>query len=206
MASSTTFSSPCNVRAAGYRVVYDPEAIAWEEVAPNARHEFRRRRADRGRQFPGAASHLAPCSIRGPAPWRCRSGRTRCAAGWCLFSWLGAQLSAALLAREPLYGVAAALGGVLVLLALLGHRLDLRARLLGAGKHPLSLPVDEPRAPSRVDRLRSRDAVDRLDANRPDGCAPLDAPRTRPVRTGARRSRPIRVAARVAPQHVAETL
>ncbi len=48
-----------NVRAAGYRVVYDPEAIAWEEVAPNARSRVQAARAHRGRQFSRAASHLA---------------------------------------------------------------------------------------------------------------------------------------------------
>jgi hypothetical protein len=47
-----------------------------------------------------------------------------------------AQISAAVLAREPLYGVAAAIGGVLVLLAVLGHRLDLRARYWA----PASIP------------------------------------------------------------------
>ena len=47
-----------------------------------------------------------------------------------------AQISAALLAHEPVYGVAAALGAVLALLALLGHRLDLRARYWA----PASIP------------------------------------------------------------------
>src|SRR6185369_13089583 len=32
-----------HVRSQGYRLVYDPEAVAWEEVAPNIRQEFRRR-------------------------------------------------------------------------------------------------------------------------------------------------------------------
>jgi hypothetical protein len=47
-----------------------------------------------------------------------------------------AQISAAMLAREPVYGVAVALGGAFVLLALLGHRLDLRARYWA----PASIP------------------------------------------------------------------
>jgi hypothetical protein len=47
-----------------------------------------------------------------------------------------AQVSAAMLWREPVYGIAAALGGAMVLLALLGHRLDLRARYWA----PASIP------------------------------------------------------------------
>src|SRR5258708_2766955 len=32
-----------HVVASGHHLVYDPEAVAWEEVAPNVRQEFRRR-------------------------------------------------------------------------------------------------------------------------------------------------------------------
>jgi alpha-beta hydrolase superfamily lysophospholipase len=38
-----------------------------------------------------------------------------------------AQISAATLVHDPVYAVAASLGGMLVLLALVGHRFDLRA-------------------------------------------------------------------------------
>jgi cellulose synthase/poly-beta-1,6-N-acetylglucosamine synthase-like glycosyltransferase len=116
-----------NVRAAGYRVVYDPEAIAWEEVALNAGHEFRRRVRIGAGNF-HALRHT----------WRMLDPRAGAVAlaFWShkVFRWLvpvalvSGQISAALLAREPLYGVAAALGGVVVLLAWLGHHLNLRAR------------------------------------------------------------------------------
>ena len=124
-----------NVRAAGYRVVYEPEAIAWEEVAPNARHEFRRRVRIGAGNF-HALRHT----------WRLLNpiAGAVALAFWShkLCRWLvplflvAAQLSAAMLAREPVYGAAAALGGVLVLLALLGYRLDLRAQYWA----PASIP------------------------------------------------------------------
>jgi poly-beta-1,6-N-acetyl-D-glucosamine synthase len=47
-----------------------------------------------------------------------------------------AQISAVMLADEPVQGVAATLGGVLVLLALLGHHLARRARYWA----PASIP------------------------------------------------------------------
>jgi cellulose synthase/poly-beta-1,6-N-acetylglucosamine synthase-like glycosyltransferase len=116
-----------NVRAAGYRMVYDPEAIAWEEVAPTARQEFRRRVRIGAGNF-HALRHTWP--LLSPA-----AGRVALAL-WShkVCRWLtpvslvAAQIAATLLAREPVYGVAAASGGALVLLALLGHRLDRRAR------------------------------------------------------------------------------
>jgi hypothetical protein len=47
-----------------------------------------------------------------------------------------AQISAALLANQPLYGTAAALGVALLLLAFVGHRLDRRTRYWA----PASIP------------------------------------------------------------------
>jgi hypothetical protein len=47
-----------------------------------------------------------------------------------------AQFSASVLAGEPVYGGAAVIGAVLVLLAWFGHRLDLRARYWA----PASIP------------------------------------------------------------------
>jgi cellulose synthase/poly-beta-1,6-N-acetylglucosamine synthase-like glycosyltransferase len=116
-----------NVRAAGYRVVYQPEAIAWEEVAPSVDQEFRRRvRIGAGnfhalrhtwRMLNPAAGAVAL------AFWSHKVCR------WFVPLFLiAAQISAAMLAREPLYGAAAVLGLVLVLLAALGQRLDRRGR------------------------------------------------------------------------------
>ncbi len=124
-----------NVRAAGYRVVYDPEAIGWEEVAPNARQEFRRRVRIGAGNF-HALRHT----------WHMLNpmGGTVAVALWShkVCRWLvplalvAAQISATLLARESVYGVTASLGAVLVLLALVGYRLDLRARYWA----PASIP------------------------------------------------------------------
>jgi cellulose synthase/poly-beta-1,6-N-acetylglucosamine synthase-like glycosyltransferase len=116
-----------NVRAAGHRVVYEPEAIAWEEVAPNARQEFRRRVRIGAGNF-HALRHtwrmLNPLAgAVALAFWSHKVCR------WLVPLFLvAAEISAVTLAREPVYGAAAALGAALVLLALLGHRLDLRAR------------------------------------------------------------------------------
>jgi cellulose synthase/poly-beta-1,6-N-acetylglucosamine synthase-like glycosyltransferase len=124
-----------NVRAAGYRVVYEPEAIAWEEVAPNARQEFRRRVRIGAGNF-HALRHtwrmLNPMAgAVALAFWSHKVCR------WLVPLFLvAAQLSASMLAREPVYGVAAGLGGALALLGLLGHRLDLRARYWA----PASIP------------------------------------------------------------------
>lgn len=124
-----------NVRAAGHRVVYEPEAVAWEEVAPNARQEFRRRVRIGAGNF-HALRHtwrmLNPMAgAVALAFWSHKVCR------WLVPLFLGAaQISAMALAREPMYAAAAALGALLVLLALLGHRLDLRARYWA----PASIP------------------------------------------------------------------
>lgn len=124
-----------NVRAAGYRVMYDPEAIAWEEVAPNGRQEFKRHVRIGTGNF---------CALR--HTWHLLNPLAGgvALAFWShkIFRWLvplvliAAQISAATLAREPLYGGAAALGAMLVLLAVFGFRLDLRARYWA----PVSIP------------------------------------------------------------------
>jgi len=115
-----------NVRAAGYRVVYDPEAIAWEEVAPTPRHEFRRHVRI------GAGNFQA---LR--YTWRLLNPMAGAVAFgfWShkVFRWLvplvltAAQIAATTLWRDPGYALAAALGVMLGLLAFVGHRVDLRA-------------------------------------------------------------------------------
>lgn len=124
-----------NVRAAGYGMVYDPEAIAWEDVAPNAGHEFRRRVRIGAGNF-HALRHT----------WRMLNPMAGSVAlpFWShkLCRWLvplllvSAEISALTLAREPLYGLAATAGVILASLALLGYRLDLRARFWA----PASIP------------------------------------------------------------------
>jgi cellulose synthase/poly-beta-1,6-N-acetylglucosamine synthase-like glycosyltransferase len=123
------------VRAAGYRVVYEPEAVAWEEVAPTARHEFRRRVRIGAGNF-HALRHtwrlLNPLAgAVAPALWSHKVCR------WLVpLALTSAQISAALLANELIYGAAAAFGGVLLLLAAIGLQLDRRARYWA----PVSIP------------------------------------------------------------------
>jgi cellulose synthase/poly-beta-1,6-N-acetylglucosamine synthase-like glycosyltransferase len=116
-----------NVRAAGARVIYEPEAVAWEDVAPSSRHEFRRRVRIGAGNF-HALRHT----------WQLLSP-TAGAVSLALWShkvcrWLvppalvSAQISAALLSREPLYAAAATIGVLLAALAAVGHRLERRAR------------------------------------------------------------------------------
>jgi len=124
-----------NVRATGYRVIYEPEAVAWEEVAPSTRHEFKRRVRIGAGNF-HALRHT----------WRLLHPK---AGGVALAFWshkvcrwlvplfmATAELSAMILSSTPLYGFAAAVGAALVLLGLLGHRLDLRSRYWA----PASIP------------------------------------------------------------------
>lgn len=116
-----------NVRAAGYRVVYEPEAIAWEEVARNVRHEFRRRvRIGAGNFHALRHTYRMLNPLAGSvalALWSHKVCRWLAPLGL-----VAAQISAAMLAREPVYGGTAVVGSVLVLLAFIGHRLDLRSR------------------------------------------------------------------------------
>jgi cellulose synthase/poly-beta-1,6-N-acetylglucosamine synthase-like glycosyltransferase len=115
-----------NVRAAGYRVVYDPEAIAWEEVAPTPRHEF-------GRHVRIGAGNFHALRYT----WRLLNPMAGVVglAFWShkVFRWLvplvltGAQISAVTLASDPVYAAAAALGVMLVLLAFVGYRVERRA-------------------------------------------------------------------------------
>jgi cellulose synthase/poly-beta-1,6-N-acetylglucosamine synthase-like glycosyltransferase len=124
-----------NVRAAGFRVVYDPEAIAWEEVAPNAGQEFRRHVRIGAGNF-----HALRYTWRLLKP----TAGTVALAFWShkVCRWLvplflaAAQASAVMLAAQPVYGFAASLGVMLVLLAFVGHRLGRRARYWA----PASIP------------------------------------------------------------------
>ena len=116
-----------NVRAAGHRVVYEPEAVAWEEAAPSARHEFRRRVRIGAGNF-SALRHtwrlLSPMAGRvALAFWSHKICRWFVPVALAVMS-----ISAVTLAADPLYRVAAALCGALLVLALIGFCLDARAR------------------------------------------------------------------------------
>jgi len=123
------------IRAAGHRVVYDPEAVAVEELAHGVRHEFRRRVRIGAGNF-RALKHT----------WRLLSP----AMGWVAFSYWShkifrwivplalctAEASAILLANHPWYAAVAAAGALFVGLGFAGYRLDLR----GVHRAPFSLP------------------------------------------------------------------
>jgi cellulose synthase/poly-beta-1,6-N-acetylglucosamine synthase-like glycosyltransferase len=113
------------VRTKGYRIVYDPEAIGEEELAPDVRHEFKRRVRI------GAGNFYA---------LRYTSELLRPSAGrvalsyWShkIFRWMApiamatAVISAAILAREPFYAGCALAGTAFGILAWIGYRLELR--------------------------------------------------------------------------------
>jgi cellulose synthase/poly-beta-1,6-N-acetylglucosamine synthase-like glycosyltransferase len=113
------------VRAKGYRIVYNPEAIGEEEVAPDVRHEFKRRVRI------GAGNFYA---------LRYTSGLLSPSAGmvalsyWShkVFRWVAplamavAFLSAAALAREPFYAGCVLAAAAFGILACIGYRVELR--------------------------------------------------------------------------------
>jgi cellulose synthase/poly-beta-1,6-N-acetylglucosamine synthase-like glycosyltransferase len=123
------------IRAAGHRVVYDPEAVAVEELAQGVRHEFRRRIRIGAGNF-----HALKYTRKLLHP----------AMGWVAFSYWShkvfrwivplalciAEASAILLANDLRYAGVAALGVGMVGLAFAGYRLDLR----GGHWAPFSLP------------------------------------------------------------------
>jgi cellulose synthase/poly-beta-1,6-N-acetylglucosamine synthase-like glycosyltransferase len=123
------------VRAAGHRVVYDPEAVAVEELADGVRHEFRRRVRIGAGNF---------CALK--HTWRLLNP----AMGWVAFSywshkvcrWIvplalcAAEISAISLASDLRYAAVAAAGALFVGLGFAGYRRDLR----GVHSAPFSLP------------------------------------------------------------------
>jgi hypothetical protein len=101
--------------------------VAWEEAAPSARHEFRRRVRIGAGNF-SALRHtwrlLSPMAGRvALAFWSHKICRWFVPVALAVMS-----ISAVTLAADPLYRVAAALCGALLVLALIGFCLDARAR------------------------------------------------------------------------------
>jgi cellulose synthase/poly-beta-1,6-N-acetylglucosamine synthase-like glycosyltransferase len=123
------------IRAAGHRVLYDPEAIAFEDLSEGVVHEFRRRIRIGAGNF-----HALKYT------WRLLNP----AMGWVAFSYWShkifrwavplalcvAEVSAILLARDLRYGVVAALGAVFAGLGFAGYRMERR----GAQWTPFTVP------------------------------------------------------------------
>jgi cellulose synthase/poly-beta-1,6-N-acetylglucosamine synthase-like glycosyltransferase len=123
------------IRAAGHRVVYDPEAVATEELAEGAHHEFRRRIRI------GAGNFHAlkyTCKLLNPAMgWIALSYWSHKVFRWVVpLALCIAEASAILLASDLRYAGVAALGALIVGLGLAGYRLDHR----GGYWAPVSLP------------------------------------------------------------------
>lgn len=123
------------IRAAGHRVVYDAEAVAIEELAEGAHHEFRRRIRI------GAGNFHAlkyTCKLLNPAMgWIALSYWSHKVFRWVVpLALCVAGASAILLASDPRYAGVAALGALIVGLGLAGYCLDRRGRYSA----PFSLP------------------------------------------------------------------
>lgn len=124
-----------HIRGAGHRVVYDPEAVAWEEVAPKLRHEFRRRvRIGAGnfhalrhtwRMLNPAAGSIALSF------WSHKVCRWLVPIALCT-----AQLAALALARDVRYLVCAAGLGSLPVAGMVGYWFDRRQKYWA----PVSIP------------------------------------------------------------------
>lgn len=116
------------VHAAGYRVVYDPEAVAYEEASHAVQDEFRRRVRIGAGNFHAiryTARLLSPTA--GGIAFSFWSHK--------IFRWLvpfalpTAFLCALILARQPFYAVCSELGVALLAMALAGYHLELRKDL-----------------------------------------------------------------------------
>lgn len=113
------------IRAAGYRMVYDPEAVAFEETAPTVKDEMRRRRRIGAGNF--HALRMTGGLLAPTAGWIALSYFSHKLLRWLVpFLLPLAFLSALVLARQPLYGACALAGAALVALSLVGYGLEQR--------------------------------------------------------------------------------
>ncbi len=124
-----------NIRRHGHRVVYDPEAVAWEEAASALRHEFARRVRISAGNFQ-ALRHtwrmLNP--LAGRIAWSYWSHKV---CRWIVpFAYVATLLSAVALSKQPVFAAAAALAIAVPFLAYAGFQLDRRRRYWG----PVSIP------------------------------------------------------------------
>jgi cellulose synthase/poly-beta-1,6-N-acetylglucosamine synthase-like glycosyltransferase len=130
------FQIPLDIRFQGYRVVYDPEAVAVEEIAPTRSAQFARRIRLGAGDFQTLFSNLARLNPRNGLP------------AFCFFShrvlrWLGpvflvvAFLCSALLLRHPVFKVLAAAECIFYAAAILGYWSKNRGHSAGI----LSLPL-----------------------------------------------------------------
>jgi cellulose synthase/poly-beta-1,6-N-acetylglucosamine synthase-like glycosyltransferase len=118
------------IRAKGYRVVYDPQASAFEETAGDARQEFQRRQ-----RIGAGAFHALRYTWRMLLP----SAGSVCFSYWShkICRWLApfalffALVAALLLAAHPFYRFAAIGGITAIAAASYGYSLEVRGRAAG---------------------------------------------------------------------------
>ncbi|MBZ5595229.1 MAG: glycosyltransferase family 2 protein [Acidobacteriia bacterium] len=123
------------IRAAGHRVIYDPEAVASEELAEGVRHEFRRRIRIGAGNF--HALKYTWKLLNPTMGWVALSYWSHKVFRWVVpLALCIAEASAILLASDVRYAALAAVGVLIVGLGLAGYRLDLR----GVHWAPCSLP------------------------------------------------------------------
>ena len=113
------------VRETGHAIIYDPEAIAHEEVAASLQQEFSRHIRIGAGNFHAlryTAGFLSPSAGRiAFSFWSHKVFR------WLVpFALLLAFFSAVGLAQDPLYAILVAAGGLLACLAFVGYQLELR--------------------------------------------------------------------------------
>jgi cellulose synthase/poly-beta-1,6-N-acetylglucosamine synthase-like glycosyltransferase len=115
------------VRSVGYRIIYDPEAVAWEEAPPNIRHEFRRRVRIGAGNFSALRYTwkllLPSAGAIAFSYWSHKVCRWLAPVALC-----SGMVAAVFLAAQPLYAAWAALGVLLIALASAGYRLETRGK------------------------------------------------------------------------------
>ncbi len=131
------FQIPLDIRFKGYRVVYDPEAVAVEEIAPTVSAQFARRIRLGAGDFQALVGNLG-----------CLNPKNGLLA-FCFFShrvlrWLGpvflliAFLSSVLLIEEPLFRIIVPIEALFYAGAYIGYLLKQRGKAAGI----LALPVN----------------------------------------------------------------
>ena len=115
------------IRAKGYKVLYDPEAICHEETAPSVQSEFKRRVRIGAGNF--HALRLTSSLLSPTAGWIAFSYWSHKVIRWLVpFATLLATVAAVGLSYQPLYAAATAMAILLGGLATVGRYLELRKR------------------------------------------------------------------------------
>lgn len=119
------FLLPMFIRAAGYRLVFDPEAVAYEEPARDVRQEFRRHVRIGAGNF--HALRFTARFLNPAAGWVAFSYWSHKVLRWLApFALLAAFFSSLVLSAEPFYRVFVAASVAMAALSVFGYRRELR--------------------------------------------------------------------------------